>query len=298
VSCDLVILDLVILDLVILDGANALYRSAYEALDEVEYLDGSPVLVGAVRALLGVLGRLRLWHDAEVVVAWESAPAAAPNIRREWSAAYKAHRSTSPSPITGTGRTLREDVHLVLPLAQAALAAQRVGQYAADGGEGDDAMYALSLRAQDEGRRARIVTTDRDMRQACAPGVVVAHPTPDGPDVWDEARVVEHYGIARPRALADWRAISGDRGDGISGIRGLGDAAARAILGAYPSLADALSAAQDGPWTLAPRLRRALLSGRDDALLSLQLATLWDLPLLPVEPPEEHRSAAARLGLA
>jgi DNA polymerase-1 len=89
------------------------------------------------------------------------------------------------------------------------------------------------------------------------------------PVLYDEAKVRERWGV-EPGQICDVLALMGDQIDNIKGVRGVGEKTAVKLIGQYGSV-DKLYE----NLTLVPgKLRETLATGRKDALLSRELATL------------------------
>lgn len=95
--------------------------------------------------------------------------------------------------------------------------------------EADDllAHYVMHRSSDDP---IAILTSDKDLLQLVCSDVVMIAPTVSGqpPQFWDEDAVLKKYGC-RPGQLATMKALTGDKSDNISGIKGVGPKRALAI---------------------------------------------------------------------
>lgn len=186
--------------------------------------------------------------------------------------AYKAGRKRSPEEQAALDKQFARARDELYSLGACVLGAS--------GFEADDVLCSVAEKAMDRDIPLVIVGTDKDLRQLVREKVVC----------WDTrsrvtglAEVREEYGVD-PWRLPDWFAIAGDADDGVPGVRGLGSAAAKEILQAFPSLHDALDcAASDCPWPLRDRYRTLLREQREAAELARKLVTLTAAPLPPMK---------------
>lgn len=155
----------------------------------------------------------------------------------------------------------------------------------APGFEADDVFCTLSERCLDRGVPMIMVASDKDLRQLvrAEPAPIVMHDphARDGkPGVIGVDEVRAEYGLD-PWRLPDYFAIVGDASDGIAGVTGLGDKAARDVLVAFANLGDALDAVARGPdgWPLRERVRTLLVEHADAARLARRLVTLVGAPV-------------------
>lgn len=109
--------------------------------------------------------------------------------------------------------------------------------------EADDVIAAVVTRHASE--RAVIVSSDRDLYQLLEPGRVsqlrdykVSAGKLDKCVWYTAADFATAYGI-RPEQWPAWRAIAGDKSDGLGGVPGCGPDAATAILSRFATLAEA-----------------------------------------------------------
>ena len=99
--------------------------------------------------------------------------------------------------------------------------------------------------------------------------------------------------------MIDLKGLMGDSSDNIPGVKGIGEKTAKALLLQYGSI-EALYALPEEEWKVTPSVRKKLIEGREQALLSMQLATI--VKNAPVEtalsayvPRECDRAEAGRL---
>lgn len=95
------------------------------------------------------------------------------------------------------------------------------------------------------------------------------------------AEVCEKYRIPAPALLVDWKAMTGESGDNISGVPGIGPVKAGKLLAAYASLEGTIAAGE------AQRCRESkiVFNNASVARASFKLLTLCqEVPIVPVRP--------------
>jgi DNA polymerase-1 len=159
-----------------------------------------------------------------------------------------------------------------------------------EGWEADDVIATLATRADEQGIRTVVVSTDRDAFQLVTDNVVLMM-TPRGVadvNVYTPDRVEARYGI-RPDQIPDFIGLKGDTSDNIPGVPGIGDKTAGQLIAQYGSLEEVLEHADE----LSPARRKNLTDHADQARRSKELASMrrdLDLNCDPAElvllPPD------------
>lgn len=93
---------------------------------------------------------------------------------------------------------------------------------------------------------------------------------------YDEAAVLTHYGVSAQQ-LVDYKALVGDVGDGIPGIKGIGPKKGQALISKWGTL-DAILVAADMGTIKSAALTKLLVDKRSDALMSRELARISKHP--------------------
>ncbi|MFN8216345.1 MAG: 5'-3' exonuclease [Solirubrobacterales bacterium] len=148
--------------------------------------------------------------------------------------------------------------------------------------EADDLLGTLARREEEAGGRALILTGDRDMYQCATAAVTVLYVRTggEGAELVGPEEVRERYGIG-PELVPDFIALRGDPSDGLPGAKGVGPKTAAELLRKHGSLEGVLEAAIREQ---RPKLRAALIEGREDLIAFKEIATLRDAG---VEPPRD-----------
>jgi 5'-3' exonuclease len=158
--------------------------------------------------------------------------------------------------------------------------------------EADDLLGSYARLEAEAGGRALLLTGDRDMYQCAAERVTILYVRTGGKGAEelgpDEVR--ERYGIG-PELVPDFIALRGDPADGLPGAKGVGPKTAAELLREHGSLEAILDAAIR---IQKPKLRAALIEGREDLLAFKDIATLRDAGVArPPDAPTDWTGAAA-----
>jgi DNA polymerase-1 len=278
--------------LLCIDFSNLLVRHASNPYGHHKDALGRPTW-GAVGALGQVLRLIDSEGPTHLLIAKDGRRE--DSFRRAIDASYKAHRDE-------TARD--EDL-----LRQFSLAYEAVSLFSwpclhFEKHEADD-VIASACRAYPEA--VEVVSGDRDMLALCSDRVTVQLLRSGGPERLGTAGCLRLLGV-EPRQVRDYKALVGDKSDGIVGVEGIGPKRAIRLLDAYGSLASIykhLDAGEDMSASATPSVLSRLESGRDSARTSWQLAGMVsDLPIdvdglqMPPRPTwEEHEGALKELGL-
>jgi DNA polymerase-1 len=162
----------------------------------------------------------------------------------------------------------------------------------ADDLEADDLLGSFARQEAEAGGRALLLTGDRDMYQCAGDGVTVLYVRTGGKGAEEVGpeEVRERYGIG-PELVPDFIALRGDPADGLPGAKGVGPKTAAELLRKHGSLEAILDAAIREQ---RPKLRAALIEGREDLLAFKDIATLRDAGVeRPPDAPTDWAGAAA-----
>ena len=157
--------------------------------------------------------------------------------------------------------------------------------------EADDLLGTYARLEAEAGGRALIFTGDRDMYQCAGERVTVLYVRTGGKGAEEVGpeEVRERYGIG-PELVPDFIALRGDPADGLPGAKGVGPKTAAELLVKHGSLEAILDSAIREQ---RPKLRAALIEGRDDLLAFKDIATLRDAGVeRPPDAPTDWAGAA------
>lgn len=198
-----------------------------------------------------------------------------PTWRKQLDADYKKDRTTDTMPFVAA--------------LFAEATARNWASTMVDGEEADDVIGSLAVRLRARAR-VLILTGDSDALalvddpdpDGTPNGIFVVRPVPASKAlvVLDAAAVRAEYDL-EPRQLTDMKAIAGEPGDGITGIKGIGDGRASDLLRRYGTLEEVIEAGERGETKYATMVyeQRALVR---HARRLVELRT--NLPVPPIPP--------------
>ena len=192
-----------------------------------------------------------------------------PTFRHEAYAPYKAQRQKMP-----------EDLAASIPYAFELAEALKIPVVRVDGFEADDVMGTLAVKGAAAGFDVYMATPDKDAAQLVRPGVKLYRPAHagDAAEIYDEAKVCEHWHLTSPAQMIDYLALAGDTADNIPGIRGVGEKTAADLLSKYGDVEGILA----NQAKLKGKLAEKVYAGREDARISKFLTTIrTDVPIEP-----------------
>jgi DNA polymerase-1 len=265
-------------DLFIVDGNNLAYRAFFALPEELATTDGQPTnaLLGFTNMLFKLLADYR---PKGVAVAWDSRPTHRHAVAAEADVVYKEGRREMPE-------LLREQFPHFRPIVEAF--GYRNLEF--EGWEADDVIATLATRADTEGIKTCVVSTDRDAFQLCTENVCLMM-TPRGVadvNVYTPERVEARYGVT-PEQVPDFIGLKGDTSDNIPGVPGIGDKTAGQLIAQYGSVEAVIEHADE----LSPARRKNITENADVARLSKELATMrrdldieCDPAQLVLDPPD------------
>jgi DNA polymerase I len=254
-------------ELFLVDGNNLAYRAFFALPEELATTEGFPTnaLLGFTNMLFKLLSDYR---PKGVAVAWDTRAV----HRHELSEDYKSDRRPMPD-------LLGEQFPYFRPIVEAF--GYRNLEF--QGWEADDVIATLATRADEEGIRTVVVSTDRDAFQLVTDNVVLMM-TPRGVadvNVYTPDRVEARYGI-RPDQIPDFIGLKGDTSDNIPGVPGIGDKTAGQLIAQYGSLEEVLDHVDE----LSPARRKNVTEHADQARKSKELATMRRDLELDCDPAE------------
>ena len=182
-----------------------------------------------------------------------------PTFRHKSDPTYKGNRKGMP-----------EELALQMPLIKEMLTDMGIKIIECEGYEADDILGTLSAIFSGE-NKCFILTGDRDNLQLISDSCTVRLATNKETINYTAERFREDYGL-EPIQLIELKALMGDSSDNISGVKGIGEKTASALIkeqGSIEKLYENLDS-----MTLTPSVRKKLEAGFDDAKRSKFLATI------------------------
>jgi 5'-3' exonuclease len=262
--------------LLAVDAPSMLYRSFFALPRTIKGSDGTPV-----NALLGtanlILREVEIHEPRAVVLCF--GPDAA-SYRTELYPAYHAARDPVPDELAPQFAACRDFFEA---FGWTVAASESL--------EADDLLGSYARLEAEAGGRALLLTGDRDMYQCAGERVTVLYVRTGGKgaEEVDPGEVRERYGVD-PELVPDFIALRGDPSDGLPGAKGVGPKTAAELLRRHGSLEQVLDGAIREQ---RPKLRAALIEGRDDLLAFKDIATLRDAGVKRPPDRETDWTAAA-----
>ncbi len=189
-----------------------------------------------------------------------------PTFRHKMYDKYKSNRHGMP-----------EELALQLPYAKKILSALGYSIITKEGYEADDILGTLSKLGEGEGNSVYILSGDRDLFQLISDKTKILHASTGETKEFGHDEFFEKYGI-RVDQFIDLKALMGDASDCIPGVAGIGEKTGIKLIAEYSSLEGLYE--HIGDLKPGSSMRSKLESGKDDAFLSRELATInRDVPL-------------------
>ena len=139
--------------------------------------------------------------------------------------------------------------------------------------EADDIIGSYAKLAEKAGLEVIIISGDKDLTQLASDNITfyytrrgvteVDHYTPEF--------INEKYGLS-PEQIIDMKGLMGDKSDNIPGIAGIGEKTAIKLLAEYKTVENVLDNIDN---ISGKKLKERLAEGKEDALLSKELATIF-----------------------
>lgn len=191
-----------------------------------------------------------------------------PTFRHKASAAYKANRHGMP-----------DELAMQMPLIKDILRDMGISVIECPGFEADDILGTLAASCG-ENDSAYILTGDRDSLQLINDNVtVLLHTTKELIRCTPE-KFGEMYNGLEPKQLIDLKGLMGDSSDNISGVKGIGEKTALALISEYGSVEGLYEKLGKGEVTATKSVIAKLEAGAQDAKDSKWLATIvTDAPI-------------------
>ena len=244
--------------LFLIDAMGFVFRAFYAPMARLNSPSGIPT---KVPYLFGNMLRKLLKEAQPEYIAVVFDPSG-PTFRDKLFADYKAERAPMP-----------EELSQQLPLVRRLCEALRLPTIEFPGYEADDVIGALSRQAERRGLEVFIVTSDKDLMQLVGGRVRLLRPGQGAgkPDLVVDAAKVEELMGGPPEKVPEIMALMGDSIDNIPGAKGIGEKGARELIRRFGTAEAALEHASE---VENKRYREALLNGREQVMLSRQLATI------------------------
>ncbi len=257
--------------LLILDG-NSMMNRAYFGVRPLTTRDG--LYTHAVYGFLNILERMIKEEQPEAVCV--SFDLHGPTFRHLQYDGYKANRHGMP-----------EELAQQMPVIKQVLTAMNIPIYECQGWEADDVIGTVGKICGNNDWDCVIATGDRDSLQLIDDHVhvklVICRPGQTTTTLYDVDTFREEYGFA-PERIIDLKALMGDSSDNIPGVAGVGPKTATELLLKFGSLDGVYENLDDA--SIRPKLREKLETGKENAYLSYDLATIRTNAPIDFEPKD------------
>ncbi len=252
--------------LFIVDLMPFLYRGHFVFLKSPRMTSSginTSALLGLVNGLMSIVKRER---PERLVLAMDPG---GPTFRHRAYPPYKAQREKMP-----------EDLAASIPYAFEVADALGIPVVRVDDFEADDVMGTIAVKGAAAGFDVYLATPDKDAAQLVRPGVKLYRPSHSGDaaEVYDEAKVCEHWKLSSPAQMIDYLALAGDASDNIPGIRGVGEKTAADLIAKFGDVDGVIA----NVGKIKGKLAEKVFAGREDAMTSKFLTTIrTDVPIEP-----------------
>jgi len=257
--------------LFLLDAMALIYR-AYFAMNKNPRVTSKGLNTSAVLGFANTLFEvLKKENPTHIAVAFDSRE---PTVRHDDFTEYKAHREAMP-----------EELSLSIPYIIELIDAFNIPVIFSEGYEADDIIGTLAKKAEQEGFKTYMMTSDKDFGQLVSENIFIYRPGRFGEkaDVLGVNEVCAKFGIKRPDQVIDMLGLWGDASDNIPGIPGVGEVTARKLLDEFDNMENLLQNASN---IKNPKLKDKVIEFADQAVFSKKLATI--ILDVPVELDEER----------
>ena len=205
-----------------------------------------------------------------------------PTFRHEAVSSYKANRHGMP-----------EELAPQFPIIKKLLMLMGVKIIECAGYEADDILGTIAKSCTETKNECFILTGDRDSLQLINDNVTVLLTTNKETVHYTHERFIEDYDF-EPINLIDFKALMGDHSDNISGVAGIGEKTASALIKEYATIENLYEKYADSG--LSKSVKNKLENGVDSAKESKWLATICcEVPIdtkienyIPAEPKNDE----------
>ncbi len=250
--------------LYLIDGSAIAYRSYFGMIrNRLTNSAGQPT--GAIFAFINSL--MKIINDEKPDYIGMVFDSPEKTFRHKIYAEYKATREATPDELVSQ-----------LPFMFKVTEAMNIPVIIYPGFEADDIIGTLAKDGKKKGLSVFMVTGDKDFMQLLEEDILVYKPASGQKpvEIIDVEGVKEKWGV-RPDQIADYLGMIGDTSDNIPGIKGIGPAKAKPLLGEFNSIEGIL---ENLDKIDNKRIAGMIAEGAKSAIFSKMLATIKiDVPL-------------------
>ena len=244
--------------IILVDGNNLLFRSYYATAYNGNFMHNSKNF--PTNALFGFVNMMNKIISEEkptyIMVAFDKGK----TFRHQKYADYKAGRMETPN-----------ELKMQIPFSRKLLEAMGIKYYEIDNYEADDIIGTFAHYCDlDKNFDATIISSDHDLLQLISDAVEMKLLKSKDYTRYNKKSFFDEYGI-EPIRVVDLKALQGDSSDNIPGVKGIGEKTALKLLQDYKTL--------DGVYenisSLTPKMQEKLLTDKNNAYMSYDLATIY-----------------------
>lgn len=275
----------------LIDGTSIMYRAYYKLISKLHHghltnADGNGDWVLTIFGALSLIFDVLEFVPTHVAVVFDhdgvpfggrpipstgSYKAKGLNFRHTLYPQYKSQRDPTPDTVVQG-----------LQYFKASIKAMSVKVIEVPGVEADDVIGTLAASSVSSGFKVRVVSPDKDFFQIISPSLRLLRIASRGSEMvsFGMEEFAEKFDSLKPSQFVDVVALTGDKVDNIPGVEGIGKVHALKLITKFGSLENLLKCVDQ---IEEERIRKALISNADMALLSKNLAMLRsDLPFYMV----------------
>ena len=244
--------------LLIVDGSNIAMRASLGGDIHPDQSTGTAT---------GIIERCAREYEATHLVVALDSPTGMPSWRKVAYPEYKANRTRDTTPWLAAGMA----------------AWLRCGWWVEEHGgfEADDLIATLALRVKARGD-IFVLSGDSDLLPLLADGIHLVKPVNGGQfSLISREAMCAKYGLANPAQLVDLKAMTGEAGDNVPGVDGIGTVRAQQLLARHATLDAVIAAGRAGACKFSAKvLAQEAIARLAYSLISLNRAA----PVLPIPP--------------
>jgi DNA polymerase-1 len=208
-------------DIIIIDGNNLAHRAFHVHKDLGTKIDDRYIFTGVpYGSIISILGYVQKYlnESGKVIVTWDEGR----DRRKEIYPDYKGNRTEDWEDY--------DNFMAQRMLAKFIFRYCGILQVSKKGEEADDIIGTLSTNHAREGRKVLIVSGDHDMKQLLLENIHLLKPSTKKDILWDVKYFMKEYDGLYPHQYFNIMCLTGDSGDNIPGIRGVGEKTALKII--------------------------------------------------------------------
>lgn len=258
--------------LLAIDG-NSILNRAFYGIKQLSSSKGIPT--NAVFGFMNIY--MKNMNDIKPDCVAAAFDLSAPTFRHKAVSSYKANRKGMPP-----------ELFQQLPIIKELLMLMGIRVIECEGYEADDILGTLAKSCSGSGNQCFILTGDRDSLQLIDENTTVLLATNKETIHYDNQRFTDDYGF-KPAELTDLKALMGDSSDNISGVTGIGEKTASALIKQFGTIENLYENYSDSDLTKS--IKTKLANGESSAKESKWLATIFcDVPV--DKNPENYKFKA------